>query len=729
MWNRRFVSVVMLSVCLAGCSGGGGTTTAVVTPSVTSTQTPDPGPVVAKPTADVLVQHVLARAITAPITRLRFTARDGQNHVLFTTGVVPVQSQILLAQVPVEATELLIEYLDANGNLRGICIAPLALVEGQTFTVDDPSYLDIAQAVTALAVSPVGASLANGTFVQLTATATLEDGTLVDVSSQATWSSSDPSAAVSTKGLVSGLLPGAAVVSASFAGQTAQTDVTVTAATLQKVVVSPPTNTVAAGTSTQFTALAQFSDGTTQDVTPFATWSASGTASVNGTGLATGTLAGNGQIDASFNGQSGQAALTVSAATLVSIDVQPPGIGLTPGANQAFTATGTLSDGSTQNLTGSVAWSSTGNIAGNVFTAGATGGFTVTATQGAVTRTVDVQVTQPAGSGPVLIAGHNRTMFRLVGFSESPGTGQLVPLPGGYPEDSVFMPAAAGTLLNFVPNPAFRTAFIINRLPNSSNATSHLTMNADGTSVNKGVFTTIGADPTLGDWAPDGRIYVSIAQTSRLALGAWSPDGVLTASSLPANLGASINALTVELSGQFAHAATANNLFTVPINKPNVLGAPVSSAIAGLTFLEAGPEGSVLYAIANGNSVSTYSLNNNTGAPTFVSTVALPGAQELLLSQDERWLFALTNSPDEVWVFPVNQSTLQLGAPVGPFAAGTTPTGLCTDPSSAFLYIASSGDDTVVAYAINRATGQLTNVSGSPFATGQTGLRDVMVIP
>lgn len=66
---------------------------------------------------------------------------------------------------------------------------------------------------------------------------------------------------------------------------------------------------------------------------------------------------------------------------------------------------------------------------------------------------------------------------------------------------------------------------------------------------------------------------------------------------------------------------------------------------------------------------------------------------------------------------------------MGTFAAGNAPSAMAVDPTSSFVYLASSGDKTVVAYAINRTSGQLTPVGGSPFATGETALSDLMVLP
>ena len=55
---------------------------------------------------------------------------------------------------------------------------------------------------------------------------------------------------------------------------------------------------------------------------------------------------------------SGSTILAVSAAALVSIAVTPANPSIVSGANQQFTATGTYTDGSTQNLTSTVNWSS-----------------------------------------------------------------------------------------------------------------------------------------------------------------------------------------------------------------------------------------------------------------------------------------------------------------------------------------------------------------------------------
>ena len=63
-------------------------------------------------------------------------------------------------------------------------------------------------------------------------------------------------------------------------------------------------------------------------------------------------------ISATFGLVSGSTVLTVTSATLQSIAVTPANPSIAAGLTQQFTATGTYSDGSHLDLTGSVTWAS-----------------------------------------------------------------------------------------------------------------------------------------------------------------------------------------------------------------------------------------------------------------------------------------------------------------------------------------------------------------------------------
>ncbi|MGA2237292.1 MAG: DUF2341 domain-containing protein, partial [Terriglobales bacterium] len=88
------------------------------------------------------------------------------------------------------------------------------------------------------------------------------------------------------------------------------------------------------------------------------------------------------------------------SASLVSIAVTPANPSIAKGTTQQFAATGTYSDGSTQNLLGSVTWSSTSTTVATITTGGlatgtGTGSTTIQATLGSISGSTGLTVTAP----------------------------------------------------------------------------------------------------------------------------------------------------------------------------------------------------------------------------------------------------------------------------------------------------------------------------------------------
>lgn len=72
---------------------------------------------------------------------------------------------------------------------------------------------------TVTSISVTGSAPAVGSTTQFAATATVAGGAVEDITTSATWSSSDPTiATVSSAGLVTGLTEGTVVISAVFSG-------------------------------------------------------------------------------------------------------------------------------------------------------------------------------------------------------------------------------------------------------------------------------------------------------------------------------------------------------------------------------------------------------------------------------------------------------------------------------------------------------------------------------
>jgi hypothetical protein len=84
-----------------------------------------------------------------------------------------------------------------------------------------------------LTVTPASPTVTTASSVQLTATATYSDGTTLAVTSQATWTSSDATRATVSGGLVAGVAVGSATITATLAGISGSTPVTVTLPPLQ----------------------------------------------------------------------------------------------------------------------------------------------------------------------------------------------------------------------------------------------------------------------------------------------------------------------------------------------------------------------------------------------------------------------------------------------------------------------------------------------------------------
>ena len=250
-------------------------------------------------------------------------------------------------------------------------------------------------------------NIAVGTSHQFFAYGIYSDGGERDITTSVTWSSAPVAVAtINNVGRAMGVTVGTSTITAtdpttSFSGSAT---LHVTSATISGIVIAPTTQTIAPHTRLQFTAIGEFSDGTTQNITSDASWSSSqpAVATISNTvpnGLATGVAAGSTTIHATLSSVTGSAPLTVSSATLSSIALTPASSGVAVGSTLQLEAVGMFSDGTTQPLNLAVTWSVTpsdGSVATvtqtGLVTGVAAGAATVTAQLGAVTRTAALTV-------------------------------------------------------------------------------------------------------------------------------------------------------------------------------------------------------------------------------------------------------------------------------------------------------------------------------------------------
>ncbi|EQA38254.1 bacterial Ig-like domain, group 2 [Leptospira inadai serovar Lyme str. 10] len=247
-----------------------------------------------------------------------------------------------------------------------------------------------------IAPSPT-VSISKGLTRNFTATGHYSDNSTQDITTQVTWSSFDQTKATisnasGSQGTVTALLEGSTQISATLNSiQSSDTAVTVTAAVLQSIQVTPANSNLPKGNTTGFTANGVYSDGTTLDLTTQVTWSSSNTASATisnagGTqGTATAVNIGSTTISAQSGSTTGSTTLTVTAAVLVSISVAPNGSSVYTGYTKNFTATGTYSDASTQDLTTQAVWASSDTSKATISNANGTQGQVTGVAAGTVT--------------------------------------------------------------------------------------------------------------------------------------------------------------------------------------------------------------------------------------------------------------------------------------------------------------------------------------------------------
>jgi hypothetical protein len=282
-----------------------------------------------------------------------------------------------------------------------------------TLTIPPTLNVDLSNLVS-VAILPANPTIANNTPSTLSAIGTFSDGSTRDVTSIATWVSSDDTVA-SNFGVLPNVFsaattsaPATATITASFgtlSTQTASITLSVSDATLQSIAVSPSNASIAPGTKLTYSAVGTFSDGSTQDLTSIVRWSVlggSGAASVS-KGVVKGTTAGSITVTAAslanLGSVSGSAAAAITSATLQSIAVNPATAFITPGGNLTYSAIGTFSDGSTQDLSALTSWSSsavTATVSAGVATGQGVGAGAITAKLGQISGTASLLVVSPA---------------------------------------------------------------------------------------------------------------------------------------------------------------------------------------------------------------------------------------------------------------------------------------------------------------------------------------------
>ena len=185
-----------------------------------------------------------------------------------------------------------------------------------------------------MSLTPTTTSIGVGSDVALAATVFDADGNELD--QPVTWATSDSRVASVASGLVTGLDSGTALVTASVGGGiqgSAAITVTLTSVDVAAVVITPNRQSVGRGDRARLTARPLDAAGTELGGRDVA-WQSSdpSIATVDSRGFVTGVALGSARITANSEGQSATATITVTAASVASVRISPPGGSVTAGA-------------------------------------------------------------------------------------------------------------------------------------------------------------------------------------------------------------------------------------------------------------------------------------------------------------------------------------------------------------------------------------------------------------
>jgi len=519
-----------------------------------------------------------------------------------------------------------------------------------------------------ISVSPSTTTVPLGSSVQFAAIGNFTfaaGGTSdLDVSSQVTWASSNTAiATIDNTGNATAVSQGGPIniTATSCDGVTVGTaTLTVGSPAATSLVVTPATITISTGTTTLFTAMEMFSDGTTHPPTNPVTWGSGTTAVATidlNSGVALGITAGTSTITAteSTSGFTGTATLTVQAAA----------------ARFAYVAN-------------NIGNNNTGSISG--YTVDVTAGTFKSLTGSPFSASLPQQVLiHPSGD-----------FMYYIDFIGSLHVEDINPADGSLTDSGqtamVASPTASANV--GVIDPTGRFIYVISDVGNSIYGFS-ITQTADKAKATNGALTSIQiitapTDPTLNapTWIMTDRTgkYVYVVNNGNNTISEYS----IT------QTGANAGALTLLRSTGNPTTGSAPFFATTDVN------------------------GHIYVANSGDKTVSVFSIDGTTGLLTQVGSSNFPvnaasTVFNVLTDPTGKYLYILDSpaTAGQVFAFNLDQTpgatngaiTTQIGTAQ---ATGQSPIGMAIDPTGALLAIDNNFDATISLYKVSTSTGAVT---------------------
>lgn len=236
--------------------------------------------------------------------------------------------------------------VSAEGVVTGVSVGTVRIAASAQGRSGTATIIITSRPVASILVNPPTPNVLVGGQLQLTSVTLGESGDILSGRS-VFWQSSNPIvASIDNTGLLTGLSAGTTTISATSENRSASVGVSVLPVPVATVQITPATDTVVVGQTTQLTAVPRDSIGTPLTDRPVL-WGSSNSAiaTVSASGLVVGAKAGTVTISASSESQSGASRIVVLARPVGSVIVSPSQIVLTEGASIKLTVLLTDDDG------------------------------------------------------------------------------------------------------------------------------------------------------------------------------------------------------------------------------------------------------------------------------------------------------------------------------------------------------------------------------------------------
>ncbi|MFS0873417.1 Ig-like domain-containing protein [Paenibacillus xylanilyticus] len=312
----------------------------------------------------------------------------------FTAEVLAVYgntSKVVTEDVEWSSSSDKIAEVSKDGEVKGIAVGKATItakVDGKTLTMS----VEVGMA-SGLEADVNFIALASKETQQITLTGTDEDGNTLDVTSEATWKTSNARVADVKKGLVTANGSGKVNITAEYGSQ--KVTIAIEVDVIARIEASEPAVSLKSGETADITVVAYFNDGSERDVTDKAEWKTNSYKVAQVTkGKVKAVGAGKAKVTAKYGSKSVTVAIDVD--TLKYLQTDKVTLTMKPGDKVTVVATATYADGSEANVSKPALWKSsriaTATVKDGIIQANGKGKATITVSYAGVKTKVTIVV-------------------------------------------------------------------------------------------------------------------------------------------------------------------------------------------------------------------------------------------------------------------------------------------------------------------------------------------------